>query len=248
MTGTSSSSANTVGSRVGDPALSLVIPLFDEEAGVRGVVRSLVGTLDEAGIAFQLVLVDNGSRDGTLGVIQEIARGDPRVEVLHLPSNGGYGGGILAGLRVSRAPVLGYLWGDDQVGHHVVPDLLRRITEQGADLAKARRVIRLDGRHRRALTRVYHTVFPLFFRLPSRDIHGCPKLFTREAFERIAPVSRDWFLDAEVMIRATELGLRISELDVVAYPRATGESHVRWGTVLEFGINLVRFKLIRPHG
>ncbi len=227
------------------PALSLAIPLYNEASGVSAVAASLASTLEKAGIAYQLVLVDNGSRDATWPTIQGIARRNPRVDVLHLPRNAGYGGGILAGLELARAPVLGYLWGDEQVGHYAVVTLFRWIEAGKADMGKVRRVVRLEGLRRAALTRVYHAVFPLFFPLPSRDVHGCPKLFTRDAWERLQPSSRDWFLDAEIMIRARELELRIKELDVVAYPRSTGTSHVRWSTVVEFARNLTGYRTRR---
>ena len=245
---TSDASTRTQDAARDIPDLSLTMPLYNEAGGVRSVVQSLVATLDEAGLSFQLVLVDNGSHDATGAAIADLSSRDRRVEALHLPRNAGYGGGILAGLRLARAPVLGYLWGDDQVGHYAVPDLYRRLVDEGLDLCKVSRVVRLEGRHRQALTRAYHAVFPLFFPLPSSDIHGCPKLFTRAAFERIQPSSRDWFLDAEIMIRATEAGLAIGELEVVAYPRATGSSKVRWGTVAEFALNLCRFKVRRILG
>ncbi len=224
---------------VGAPDLSLVMPLFDEADGVEAVVESLTMTLERAGIAYQLVLVDNGSRDGTGELVAEISSRNPRVDVVRLPRNAGYGGGILAGLSVARAPVLGYLWGDQQVGHYAVVELYRRLRAERLDLCKVRRVVRLEGRHRQVLTMAYHAVFPCFFPLPSSDIHGCPKLFTRAVFERIRPSSRDWFLDAEIMIRARELGLRVAEMDVVAYPRPAGASKVRWGTVVEFAVNLL---------
>ncbi len=226
--------------RTSELDLSLTMPLFNEAAGVRAVVTSLITSLEAAGIRYQLVLVDNGSVDDTWRVIQHIAGHHPRVEVVHLPRNAGYGGGILTGLALARGPVLGYLWGDEQVGHYAVATLYRWIAAGDADLAKVRRVARLEGVGRTVLTTAYHAVFPVFLPLPSRDIHGCPKLFTRSAWERLRPSSRDWFLDAEIMVRARDLGLRIKELEVVAYPRGTGRSHVRPSTVLEFARNLAR--------
>jgi glycosyltransferase involved in cell wall biosynthesis len=227
------------------PALSLVVPLFNEASGIVPVVHSLQRTLRQARLSTQLILVNNGSQDETGDRLEELAAHDPSIECLHLPRNAGYGGGILAGLRQARSHVLGYLWGDEQVSHYAVVAAYRRLIDRGLDLCKARRVVRLDGWQRRLTTRTYHLLFPALFPVRSIDVHGCPKLFTRQAFDRLQPRSPDWFLDAEIMIRAHRLELKIEEIDVVAYPRETGRSKVRWSTLGEFAVNLVRYR-IRP--
>ena len=81
--------------------LSLVFPAYNEEAGLRDVVLCLMGALDEAGIVCELVLVDNGSRDGTERVIDALAQCDPRIRKVRVPVNQGYGWGILCGLRAA---------------------------------------------------------------------------------------------------------------------------------------------------
>lgn len=225
------------------PLLSLTIPLLNEQEGVTPLVHALVGTLRQAQLSSQLVLVDNGSSDLTRARIEALLPLYPEVELLHLPQNQGYGGGILAGMACAKAPFLGYLWGDEQVPHYAVLKCLERLRSGSCDFAKARRVVRLDGWQRKAVTRAYHAVFPLFFERPSDDLHGCPKLFTRHAWDQIDAQSRDWFLDAEIMLRAHWLGLRLEEVPVVSWPRASGRSKVRGSTLLEFAKNMARHRL-----
>jgi len=225
------------------PDLSLTIPLLNEEDGVQDVVNSITKHLSSKYIKYQIILVNNGSTDNTQKVIEYLARRDPGILPLRLEVNKGYGGGILAGLERASAPIVGYLWGDEQVAPYVLTEAWRAIHDQNVDIAKARRRVRLDGFDRFLITRAYHCAVSALFPCPSRDINGCPKLFKREVLDRIRPQSTDWFIDAEIMLKAQKLGFRIHEIDVVAWPRLTGRSKVRWETLGEFALNLIRLRV-----
>ncbi len=226
-----------------DPSLALAIPLYDEEGNVERVGRELLAAFRQAGIPFSLVLVDNGSRDGTRSLVQRLEREEPEVRGVYLDRNAGYGGGILAGMAEADGEVVGYMLGDAQVAAEDVLRVYRRLVVDRADLAKARRVRRTDGWQRTIITRVYNTATLWLFHVTSSDTNGCPKLFRRDAWERLAPASTDWFLDPELMIGAAKLGLKKAEVDVVARPRVAGKSKVGTGTVVEFLVNLTREKL-----
>lgn len=226
-----------------DPSLALTIPLFDEEGNVTSVAEALVAAFRTAGVPFSLVLVDNGSRDGTRSEIEAVARAHPGVQGVYLDRNAGYGGGILAGMAVCDADIVGYMWGDDQVAAEDVVRIYRRLLVDGADLAKARRIERDDGWKRAAITRVYNTATLWLFHITSTDANGCPKLFTKDAWTALAPTSRDWFLDPEIMIAANDRGMKLAEVDVQTRARTRGTSKVNGGTVAEFVVNMLRARL-----
>jgi len=224
----------------GNPAITLVVPLLDEEGNVDGVTDDLLHAFEQADIPLEVLLVDNGSKDGTREKIKALESKHEGVRGVYLDKNAGYGGGILAGMSEATTPLLGWMWGDAQIESGDVVRVYRRLLTDKADLAKARRVQRVDGWQRSVVSRVYNLATLWLFHVPSVDTNGCPKIFTRAAWEELAPKSTDWFLDPEVMIGYGRKGLKLAEVDVLAKPRTKGVSKVGAGTVAEFVVNLLR--------
>jgi len=223
-----------------NPALTLVVPLLDEEGNVEAVAEDLLYAFRTADIPLTLLLVDNGSKDGTRAKVQALEAKHDDVRGLYLDKNAGYGGGIQAGMAEADTPLLGWMWGDAQIEAGDVVRVYRRLLTDKADLSKARRVQRVDGWQRSVVTRVYNLATLWLFHVPSVDTNGCPKIFTRAAWEELAPKSTDWFLDPEVMIGYGRKGMKLAEVDVLAKPRTKGVSKVGTGTVAEFVVNLLR--------
>jgi glycosyltransferase involved in cell wall biosynthesis len=224
--------------------LGLSIPLFNEAGSVTEVVASIHAVLHNADIDATLVLVNNGSTDAT-GEHIEALRIPGEIEVVHLRENAGYGGGILSGLahlEQSGLPaVVGWCWGDGQVSATALPPLFAAIRE-GADLAKAHRTRRGDGLDRQLISAVYAATMGVLG-VGVSDINGCPKLMSRAAFEAIQPCASDWFLDAEVVLKAERMGLNIMSHPVEMRPRSEGKSKVGLRTIGEFLTNIARWRL-----
>ena len=224
--------------------LGLVIPLFNEEALVTEVVASIHAILAAEDIDHTIVLVNNGSTDGTAAMVDDLAQAE-NVIAIHFRENAGYGGGILAGLawfEQSGLPdVVGWCWGDGQVNAKVLPALFEACVK-GAHLAKVTRKERHDGLKRQAITTAYAaTTRALGIR--TTDVNGCPKLMTRDAFHQLQLQSADWFLDAEAIIGAEQRGWRIASQTVPMLRRKAGKSKVNLGTVFEFVWNLSKWRV-----
>lgn len=215
------------------PRLGLAIPFFNEEEAAETVITELREALRGARIPHAIALVNNGSKDSTGKILNRLAARDESLLVLHLEENGGYGGGILAGMRQLQTPIVGWMWGDGQVAARVVVDTYEALVNTGAELAKAQRVQRDDGRQRWAVSKAYNLVMRTMGSKLS-DANGCPKLFTRETWEALDARSTDWFLDPEVVLKALEKGLVWTEVEAVMQARAGGASKVHRETVVEF--------------
>lgn len=226
------------------PHLSLVMPCYNEEACLASTAGALVEAFVEEGVRLELVLVDNGSRDGTGAVIDALAaRGLPVVKVA-VPVNRGYGHGIRAGLACCTGPLVGYLCADGQVAPEDVVRTYRLMeSREERVVAKVRRRFRHDSWRRKIVSVAYNLLMLASFGwLGAIDVNGSPKIFSRRNLARLRLESDDWFLDPELIVKTRALGLRVIEIDVEGYARSAGTSHVKRDTVLEFLRNIVRYR------
>ncbi len=223
------------------PDLSVVVPCFNEEDSLPLSIPPLVDLLAAQGFLFELVLVNNGSADGTGDVIDRFVREGMPVVRVDVAVNRGYGFGILRGLEAARGRLLGYMCADGQVSPADVARVMRAALLSGGDaLVKARRVSRGDGLIRWIQSRVFNLLCLLLFRTLTTDVNGTPKVIGRDTYERMNLQSRDWFIDAETVFKAKTLGLSFIEVPVDFKPRQAGRSWVNVGTTLEFARNMVR--------
>ncbi len=114
---------------------------------------------------------------------------------------------------------------------------------------KGRRVLREDGIYRRFVSITYNVLFRLMFRTAGLwDVNGKPKGLSRSAYDRMTLTSDDWFIDAEIVLAARELGLEIHEMRVRFLENAERASFVRPSAMWEFLVNMIRFRWRRGRG
>lgn len=246
-----SSEDHTAGGSAGDasavagPAVSLAVPCYNEETVLRSTVLRLVEAFAERGIRVELVLVDNGSRDATGRVIDDLVAAGLPVVKRTVVVNQGYGNGVLCGLAACRAPMIGLVHADGQCDpRDVVRVCETALAAEGPVLVKVRRRFRMDGLRRKIISIFYNGFINVLFPgLGSLDINGSPKVFPRDIYRRMQLRSRDWFIDPEMMLKARDMGVRVVEFNVFAQMRTGGKSHVNTSTCLEFVVNLLKYRL-----
>ena len=229
------------------PDLSLIIPFYNEEQSVAVVVAEVRTALEEADIIYELILIENGSWDGTRQQLLSV-QNDRCIHVVLLDNNQGYGGAILTGLGQARGRFVGYMAGDGQIEPRDVVRVFGYAQQHGVAMAKLSRTVREDGLLRCVTSVVYNWLFRLMFRINVMDVNGSPKVLPRQVFAQLSPVSRDWFLDAELVLRVSRCGWRIVEVPGRFRKRVTGHSHVRLSAVLEFLRNIVQWRVRFRHG
>ncbi len=229
-------------------AVSVVLPCYNEASCLRTTVPQLVDAFASQGDRFEIILVDNGSTDDTGQTIDDLVAATPSIRKATVEVNRGQGLGIRTGLNASRGRIIGYVNADGQV----LPEDVVRVYLAGKNaprpvLSKARREDRHDGIRRAIISLGYNALMKLFFPgMPSSDVNANPKFLPAECLSRMDLLSDDWFLEAEVMLKAQHMRLDVVEVDVAGMAREAGRSHVRNSTILEFVKNMVIYRFGGP--
>ena len=238
---------NTI-SPEGDPDFSLVVLCYRSGKSVVPFIESLCETLSYCNLTWELVLVGNyieGTSDETPAVVQALAQTRPNIKAVVRPKVGMMGWDMRLGLNAARGEYIGVIDGDAQFPPESVVACLLKAKTQNLDLTKTYRVRRDDGFLRRLISLGYNLLFKLLFGLQIRDVNSKPKVIRRSKYELLHLESDDWFADAEIMIRAQQAGLTIGELPVHCLVNDTRGSFVKPAAILEFMLNLFRYRFGR---
>jgi hypothetical protein len=225
-----------------------VVLCYRAEEQARRVVIPLYDELERAGVPYELILVANywSPEDRTPAVVEELAYGRDTIRILAEPKQGDMGWDFRSGLREAQGSFLVVIDGDGQVPTRYALDIYRLLKESGAAVAKGRRFVREDGSVRTITSLAYNLFFRLLFRTRGLwDVNGRPKGLTRDAYERLALTTDDWFTDAEILLKARRHGLPVAELPVRFLVNDARGSFVGVDTVWEFIRNMIVWRLGR---
>jgi glycosyltransferase involved in cell wall biosynthesis len=212
--------AGASGPRV--PALSYFFPAHNEEANLGGLVEEALATLPSLAETFEIVIVDDGSSDGTPGIADELAAADPRVRAVHHATNRGYGAALRTGFAAARYDLIAFTDGDRQFKVADLGRLTERYAVGGAEVVVGYRVKRADPLVRSLYARAYRLANLIFFSLHVTDVDCACKLFERGALKGINVESGGAFFSAELLIKLRAKGRTVAEVGVPHYPRTAG--------------------------
>jgi glycosyltransferase involved in cell wall biosynthesis len=213
------------------------------------VLEPLHTLLAAEGVPFEVVVVANywpDRDDGTRHVARRFAGTHDRTLVVAEPKEGAMGWDVRSGFAAASGRYLIFIDGDEQNPVDDVLRMYRAMRESGSDVMKGRRRLRHDGAYRRLVSLTFNIAFRALFRTRGLwDINGKPKGLTREAYERLDLRSDDWFLDAEIVLKARASGLRIAELPVEFMRNDERASLIRPQAIWEFAANMLRARMRR---
>jgi glycosyltransferase involved in cell wall biosynthesis len=208
------------GKRVGE--LSYFFPAHNEAANVRGLVEEALATLPSLAERFEIVIVDDGSKDDTPQIADELAGANPEVRAVHHATNLGYGAALRSGFAAARYATLAFTDGDRQFKVADLGRLIERLQSGGFDAVVGYRIRRADPLVRTVYARLYRLADRIFFGLTVRDVDCACKVFTRASLEGLKVESGGAFFSAELLIKLRARGKRIAEVGVPHYPRTAG--------------------------
>lgn len=226
--------------------LSVIIACYDEEPILEDSFKKIKGFLGKSALNYEIIFVDDGSRDRTVEIAAKIARENDNVKLICHGKNMGRGKSVEDGIRAARGRVAGFLDIDLQVPAYYILPLVIEI-EKGFDIATAlrRQHIQAHMIHRHILSRGYNLLMRTLLRVGIRDSETGYKFFKRE---KILPVldeikNKHWFWDTEFMVRSFLKGCTIKEVPCLCIREEWQKSTVKiFRDVIQYLVNLRRFK------
>ena len=183
------------------PALSYFFPAHNEADNLAGLVEEALATLPTLAEEFEIVIVDDGSKDATPALADELAAAHPEVRAVHHPVNLGYGAALRSGFAAARFDHLAFTDGDRQFKVADLGRLIERLQAGSADAVVGYRIQRADPLVRTVYARLYRLANRIFFGLKVKDVDCACKLFRRAALEGLAVESGGAFFSAELLIK-----------------------------------------------
>jgi glycosyltransferase involved in cell wall biosynthesis len=218
------------------------MPAFNEEGNIEQAVRAACEAAAPLVRDFEVVVVDDGSRDGTAAILERL-QGElgPRLRVVRHPVNRGYGAALRDGFQTACGELVFYTDSDNQFDLRELKDALPLMQEHDALLGF--RIDRQDPPLRKLVSAGFNKLASLAFGMSVRDLNCSFKLFRRERIQGLTIESDDFFVDTELVARIHRGGWRYAQRGVRHYPRRAGRSSVRPGDVPRTLVSLVRMWL-----
>ena len=203
-------------------SLSASFPAHNEEDNVGPMIEDLVTALPDFAERFEVIVVDDGSRDRTFERDSAIAARDQRVRVIRHEVNRGYGAAVWTGLASGTMDYAFFTDGDRQFDVRQVGDLIARI--DGADVVVGWRLDRKDNAIRIANAHAWNGLIRNLLNVPVRDVDCAFKLFRREVLAGLEIEAGGAMFSSELLARLAARGVRIVEVPVRHLPREHGKS------------------------
>jgi glycosyltransferase involved in cell wall biosynthesis len=201
-------------------SLTIFYPCYNEEANVERVTRAAVETARRLAADFEVLIVNDGSRDRTGEIADRLAVEIPGVRAVHNNPNLGYGGALARGFREARKNWIFYTDGDGQFDFNEIEKLLPLLETH--DIVSCYRLDRQDSLVRKVNAWAWSVLVNLVFHIGLKDIDCAFKIYPRTFIERIEMKSRGALIDTEMLAKARYLGCSIAQLGVHHYPRTAG--------------------------
>ncbi len=203
--------------------MTVFFPAYNDSGTIASMVVNAVLTASRLTPDFEVLVINDGSRDATPRIADELARLYPQVRVIHHPQNRGYGGALRSGFAHATKTFVFYTDGDAQYDPAEMADLWARMGP-GIDLVNGYKISRSDPLHRIVIGRVYHHTVRLLFGLTVRDVDCDFRLMRRAIFDRVTLTKNSGVICLEMMKKIEDAGCVIAEVPVHHYHRAYGKS------------------------
>ena len=204
-------------------AISAFFPCYNDRDSIATMVRDVHEALVKLVDDFEIIVVNDGSRDDSLAVLQALTAEVPELRIVDHVTNRGYGGALLSGFEASTKEWVFYTDGDAQYDAGEIDRLVAAVTPT-ADVVQGWKTGRGDPLHRKIIGRVYHHVVKVLFRLHVRDTDCDFRLMRRTLLDRVDLRSTSGVICVEMMRSFEHQHATFVQVGVSHYFRPHGKS------------------------
>ncbi len=222
------------------PGLTVFFPAYNDSGTIASMVISAVLTASRLTPDFEVLVINDGSRDATPHIADELARVYPQVRVIHHQGNRGYGGALRSGFANATKDYVFYTDGDAQYDPAEMADLWAA-RAPGVDLVNGYKISRSDPLHRIVIGRFYHHTVKILFGLKVRDVDCDFRLMRRAIFDKVELTKNSGVICLEMMKKIQDAGFGIAEVPVHHFHRAYGKSQFfNFRRIARTGVDVLR--------
>jgi len=203
-------------------SLSVILPAHNEEAAIADTVRSVIETLSAWVPDFEVIVVNDGSKDATRTLVEALAAADAHVRLINHPTNQGYGAALVSGLEAATKDLAFFMDADGQFDIHDLARFFPFIGEYDAVLGY--RIHRQDSWVRKLNAWGWKLLVRTVFGLRVRDVDCAFKLYRAEFFREHRLETRGAMINAEILYKFTRAGYTYTQLGVHHLPRHGGRA------------------------
>lgn len=221
--------------------ITIFFPCFNEEQNVERVTREALTVASQISDDYEIIIVNDGSRDRTAEIAEQLAAENPPVRVIHHETNKGYGAALQTGFNSASKELVFYTDGDGQFKIEDIKKLLPHIEK--FDIVSGYRISRRDPLHRKINAYMWGVLVNSLFKLKVSDVDSAFKLYRRKIFDEISLTAQGALIDTEILAKAKAKGYTITEVGVNHYPRSAGEqTGAKLSVILKAFVELFKLK------
>jgi glycosyltransferase involved in cell wall biosynthesis len=202
-------------------SVTVVFPAYNEESNVRAAGETAFAVFSKYFKDVEVIIVDDGSKDKTREILEQMAKENPNFHPVFHPQNMGYGQAINSGFVAAQKELIFFSDSDLQFDLNEIDKLLPYINEH--DLVIGYRADRADPLHRKINAKCWNILVSILLGIRIRDIDCAFKIFRRDVVERINLQSKGAMINTELLASAQRLGMTIKEVPVSHFPRQHGQ-------------------------
>jgi len=205
--------------------LSVFFPTYNEEKNIEKVVKRAKQVLEKISGAWEIIIVEDGSKDKTPQISDSLAKKDKRIRVIHHKPNRGYGGALKSGFKAAKYEWVAFTDSDGQFDFSEITKFIKKQKSTDADLILGIRTKRADPFIRKLFTWGWSVVLPrILFGLKVTDYSCGFKLIRKRVFNSVQPlVGEEKVTQIEMLVKAQRAGFKFAEVGVKHYPREFGK-------------------------